>query len=160
MILALVLAFASVASSNPSDPPTDSVATNPVSLVPLRATAAPTLAIPEPNHAPIDTTPRKWDRAVSAPVQHEKSSGLVAQTLVSTALLAGGALLTYAGVAYWQNRHAADEVAELAGVDRIGLMVVASVSIPVGAVLAIAGGTSLIASLGTLWSSEGDPEAE
>lgn len=128
--------------------------------MPLSKSANPSLAIPEPNYRPPDTTARKWDGIVSAPRPKEPAPGFVSRTLYSAAFLTSGVLLTYAGIAYWKNRQATDDAVRKAGVDPLGLMVVATISIPVGAVVAVLGGTALIANLGSIGQSEGEPDRE
>jgi len=158
MLLALIFAFAAALSSVASAGETDSAARASTSLVPLRKPATPSLAIPEPNYAPPDTTSRLRDGIVSAPTPKEPTPGIVSRTLYPAALLTSGVLLTYAGIAYWQHAQAANDAVRKAGVNPLGLMAVATLSIPIGAVVTVFGGMSLVGNLGSIGSSESDQE--
>ena len=158
MILAfLIISVADLSSAAPATV-VDSTVHSSVSLVPYNASSASVIGIPEPNYAPSDTTTEKWDGVVSAPTPTERTPGIIPRTLFSAALLTSGAMLTYAGIAYWQNRQAADDVSRKAGANPLGLMAVATLSIPVGAALALVGGTSLVANLVGMGGSENDPD--
>jgi len=158
----MLLAAATALSSAQPAPHSDSLVATPMSLVPLKESATSAIEIPKPNYTPPDTAPRKWDGVVSKPTPKERVPGFVSRSLYSAAILTSGVLLTYAGIAYWQNRQAADDVVKKTGVNPLGLMAVATISIPVGAVLAVVGGTALIANLGSIGSrsEEGDPDRE
>jgi hypothetical protein len=154
MILALILTCAAALSSAVPAPLVDSAAISPISLVPLNKSSSPSLAIPEPNYRPPDTTSRNRDGIVSEPTRKEIVPGFVSQSLVSVAILTTGVMLTGAGIAYWQHAQAANDAARKAGVNPFGLMAVATVSIPVGAVVAVFGGLSLIGDIGSIGSSD------
>jgi hypothetical protein len=158
MILALILACAAVLSSAAPAPLVDSAGPAPTSLVPLRTSASPTLVIPEPNYTQADKTSRNSPSLHVEPARQDPSPSLRTGLIYSAALITSGVLLAGSGIAYWQHREAADAVVREAGANPLGLMAVATLSIPIGAIVTIWGSGILLEALGIVPRSEVDPD--